>query len=139
MTAAAPTRPAIEQLLVSPIHRFEGRPSDGPRPVEPGELVDSVRIRAGLGIVGDRYFNRPAHCNASVTVIAAESLPPGVDLVQVRRNILFRGMDVDSLVGRILTLDTGDGPIRLEVRRPANPCAWMDVMIGPGSWKGMRG
>ncbi|MET3805508.1 hypothetical protein ABIB25_002512 [Nakamurella sp. UYEF19] len=45
----------IVQLLVSSIHRYEGRPSDGPLPEPPGELVDSVRVRAGLGIVGDRF------------------------------------------------------------------------------------
>lgn len=134
-----PDGPEIRQLLVSPIHRFEGRPSDGPRPAAPDEIVDSIRLRAGLGVVGDRYFNKPAHRNASVTVLAAESLPSGVDLVQVRRNILLHGVDVDALVGKVLTLDSGDGPVRLDARRPANPCAWMDVMIGPGSWKVLRG
>ena len=129
----------IVQLLVSPIHRFEGRPSVGPRPVDTDELVDEIRIRADLGIVGDRYFNKPAHRGASITVIAVESLPPGADLVQVRRNILVRGLDVDALVGRTITLDSGDGPVRLEARRRANPCAWMDVMMGDGTFKALRG
>jgi hypothetical protein len=129
----------IVQLLVSPIHRFEGRPAIGPLPAPPGELVESVQIREGLGIVGDRYFGKPAHRNASITAIAEESLPPGADLVQVRRNILVSGIDVDALVGSVLTLDSGDGPVALQVRRPASPCAWMDVMIGPGSRKALRG
>ncbi len=132
-------QPAIVQLLVSPIHRYEGRPADGPRPVAAVELVDTITIRAGLGIVRDRYFNKPAHRDASVTVIAAESLLPGADLVQVRRNILVRRIDVDALVGSVLTLDSGDGPLRLEVRRAANPCAWMDVVIGDGASRSMRG
>ena len=131
--------PEIVQLLASPTHRFEGRPADGPAPAPPGELVDHIRIRAGLGIEGDRYFARPAHRDASVTVIAAESLPPGVGLVQVRRNILVRGIAVDDLVGAVLTLDSGDGPVTLQVRRRANPCAWMDVTIGPGAWRDLRG
>src|SRR5215813_780746 len=99
--------PDIVELLASPAHRFGGRPADGPAPAPPGELVTQVRLRAGLGIVGDRYFGRPAHRNAAVTVIAIESLPPGIGL--------------------------------LEVKRPAHPCAWMDVTIGPGAWRALRG
>jgi MOSC domain-containing protein YiiM len=129
----------IVELLASPAHRFEGRPSDGPAPAPPGELVTEVRIRAGLGIVGDRYFGKPAHADASVTVIAREGLPAGTGLAQVRRNILVAGIAVDDLVGSILCLDSGDGPVCLRVTRRANPCAWMDVTIGPGAWRGLRG
>lgn len=130
--------PRIVQLLASPVHRYQGRPADGPAPAPPGELVSEVQLRAELGIVGDRYFGRPAHRAASVTVIAQEALPPGVDLVQVRRNILTTGIAVDELVGSVLVLDSGDGPVRLRVNRPANPCAWMDVTIGPGGWRALR-
>jgi MOSC domain-containing protein YiiM len=129
----------ILQMLASPVHRFEGRPSDGPAPAPPGELVQQIQIRAGLGIVGDRYFGNAAHRDSSVTVIAAESLPPAADLTHVRRNILLRDVPVDELVGSVLVLDSGDGPVRLEVRRPANPCAWMDVTMGPGAWRSLRG
>ena len=131
--------PQIVQLLASPIHRFEGRPSDGPAPAPPGELVEEIRIREGLGIVGDRYFGKQAHSEAGVTVIARESLPAGADLTQVRRNILVSGIAVDDLVGSILILDSGDGPVRLKLQRPAHPCAWMDVTIGPGAWRALRG
>ncbi|MGC5019275.1 molybdenum cofactor biosysynthesis protein [Micromonospora sp. DT47] len=131
--------PLIVQLLASPVHRYVGRPADGPAPAPPGELVEEIRIRAGLGIVGDRYFGKAAHRDASVTVIAQESLPPGADLVQVRRNVLTSGIAVDELVGSVLILDSGQGPVSLRVRRPANPCAWMDVTVGPGAWKALRG
>jgi MOSC domain-containing protein YiiM len=131
--------PEIVQLLASPVHRFEGRPADGPAPAAPGELVDEIRIRAGLGIVGDRYYAEPAHRDASVTLIARESLPPGADLRHVRRNILTAGIDVDDLVGSVLCLDSGDGEVCLRVNRRANPCAWMDVTIAPGAWRALRG
>jgi hypothetical protein len=129
----------ILELLSSPVHRYEGRPSDGPAPAPPGELVDSVEVRAGLGIVGDRYFGRSAHRDASITLIAAESLPDGIGLGQTRRNVLVRGIPVDALVGRTLTLDSGFGPVVLAVRRPANPCAWLDVVIAPGTRTALRG
>jgi MOSC domain-containing protein YiiM len=131
--------PEIVELLASPVHRYEGRPADGAAPAPPGELVEEISIREGLGIVGDRYFGKPAHRDASVTLIARESLPPGAGLAQVRRNILVSGIPVDDLVGSVLTLDSGDGPVSLRVHRRANPCAWMDVAIGPGAWRALRG
>lgn len=133
-----PNAPEIVQLLASPVHRFAGRPAHGPAPAPPGELVDEVRIRAGLGIVGDRYFGKQAHRDASVTVIAVESLPAGIGLAEVRRNILVRGIVVDDLVGAVLILDSGYGPVALQVRRRANPCAWLDTTIGPGAWRALR-
>jgi MOSC domain-containing protein YiiM len=138
----------IVQLLASPIHRHEGRPLDGPQPAPEGELRDSVELRAGLGIVGDRHFGHAAHREATVTLQAAESLEwlaqhleldHVPDLFQTRRNILLRGVDVDALVGAELTLDSGDGPVGVLAHRPANPCAWMDVRIAQGSHKGLRG
>ncbi|GIH18092.1 molybdenum cofactor biosysynthesis protein [Rugosimonospora africana] len=131
--------PDIVELLASPAHRYVGRPADGPAPAPPGELVERIRIREGLGIVGDRYFGKQAHRDASVTVIARESLPPGASLVQVRRNILVSGIPVDDLIGAVLTLDSGEGPVSLRVHRPANPCAWMDATIGPGARQWLRG
>jgi MOSC domain-containing protein YiiM len=131
--------PEIVELLASPVHRFEGRPADGPAPAPPGELVEEIKIRAGLGIVGDRYFNHPAHRDAAITVIAREVLPPGIGLTEVRRNILVTGIAVDDLVGRVLSLDSGSGPVRLAVHRRANPCAWLDTTIGPGAWRTLRG
>jgi MOSC domain-containing protein YiiM len=129
----------IVQLLASPVHRFMGRPVDGPAPAPPGELVEEIQIRQGLGIVGDRYFGKPAHRDSSVTVIAKESLPEGADLTHVRRNILVAGIPVDELVGTVLELDSGDGPVRLQVNRAAHPCAWMDATIAPGAWRALRG
>lgn len=131
----------IVGLHVSSVHAFEGRPSDGPRPDPEPVARDHVELRARLGIVGDRFFNHPAHHNAAVTVIAAESLDPWpVDPLVARRNIVVRGFDVDSLArGTVFSLDTGDGPVRFEVHLPANPCAWMDVVIAPGAFRALRG
>ncbi|SDF78629.1 hypothetical protein SAMN05216553_103279 [Lentzea fradiae] len=131
----------ITGLHVSPVHAFEGRPLDGPRP-DPGPVAhDRVAVRAGLGLVGDRYFNHPAHRNAAVTFIAAESLAPWpVDPLVARRNVVLRGFDVDAVArGTVFSLDSGDGPVRFEVHRPASPCAWMDAVIAPGAFKALRG
>jgi hypothetical protein len=131
--------PDILQLLASAVHRYEGRPTDGPGPAPDVEIVNEIEIRAGLGIVGDRYFGKIAHRDSAITLIASESLPAGVDLVQTRRNVLLSGVAVDDCVGRVLTIDSGFGPVELAVRRPANPCAWLDAIVAPGTRAALRG
>jgi len=142
-------RVEITHLVASPVHRLEGRPADGPRD-EPGEPPSrrSVRIRAGLGIVGDRYFGQRAHRTAAVTVMAVEAVErvaeelgvdAGLDPVETRRNVLLRGAPVDALRGMRFSLDSGDGPVEFQGHRPANPCAWMDVMLAPGAFRALRG
>lgn len=137
--------PVVEvvQLLVSPVHRYSGRPSEGPTADPAGGLVPCLEVRKGLGIVGDRYFAQPAHRDASVTVMAEENLPvgidPAVDLRQTRRNVLVRGIDIDSCIGWVVEVDSGDGPVVLAMNRAARPCAWMDAVVGPGAQRALRG
>jgi hypothetical protein len=129
----------VVQLLVSPVHRLAGRPADGAGPEPAGELVRRAEVREGLGLVGDRYYGQRAHRDASVTLMAEENLPAGTDLRHTRRNVLLRGVDIDSLVGSVISLDCGTGPVSFALRRPARPCAWMDVTIGPGAQRALRG
>lgn len=143
----------IEALVASAIHSYEGRPSDGPRE-SVGDARESIELRAGLGVVGDRYFGRPAHVKASVTVMDAVSLDHVADAVglngpldptRARRNIVLRGVDVgatldlDAWRGRRFSLDSGSGPVEFEAHRPANPCAWMDIVYAPGAFQALRG
>ncbi|CAL9338739.1 hypothetical protein SUDANB58_00221 [Streptomyces sp. enrichment culture] len=133
----------VLQLLVSPSHRLAGRPADGLPSGPPDECVPQVEVRGRLGLVGDRYYARPAHRDAAVTLMAAENLPrhilPSADLRHTRRNVLLRGVDIDAFLGMTVCLDTGDGPVVFAVNRPARPCAWMDVTIGPGAQRALRG
>ncbi|MFI6376498.1 molybdenum cofactor biosysynthesis protein [Streptomyces sp. NPDC050546] len=133
------TEVEVLQLLVSPAHRLAGRPADGPSPGPSDERVPRAEVRSGLGLVGDRYYARPAHRNASVTIMASESLPQDADLRHTRRNILLAGIDIDAYIGTTISLDCGAGPVEFAVHRPARPCAWMDVTIGPGAQRALRG
>ncbi|MEV7325669.1 molybdenum cofactor biosysynthesis protein [Streptomyces sp. NPDC093970] len=134
----------IVQLLVSPVHRFAGRPGDGVPDLPGDELVKTATVRAGLGLVGDRYFNRPAHRDASITLMAIERLPASAnggaeaDLLRTRRNVLLRGVDIDDYIGTTVFLDCGTGPVVLEARRAARPCGWMDATLGPGARRALR-
>lgn len=49
----------VVALHVSGAHAYEGRPADGPRPDPAPVARDHVAVRAGLGLLGDRYFNHP--------------------------------------------------------------------------------
>lgn len=137
----------VVSLLASPLHRYEGRPADGPRAAIGRELHDSVEVRAGLGIVGDRYFGAKAHVSASVTVMAIESLESAAhalgtadfDPADTRRNIIVRGLEIDRLRDAVFSLDTGSGPVLFRANRPANPCAWMDVALADGAFRALRG
>ncbi|MCY7342740.1 MAG: molybdenum cofactor biosysynthesis protein [Pseudonocardia sp.] len=151
MTSAHPVE--IVALLVSPVHAYEGRPRNGPRPDAGGGARDHIDIRAGLGIVGDRYHAQAAHRHAAVTVFAAESLDavtpvagsPPPDPLLTRRNVVLRGFPVDELAsardhdGAEFSLDSGGGPIRFRAHRPARPCGWLDVVLAPGAQRALRG
>ena len=128
---------SIELLLASPLHRYEGRPSDGPRDAISPEQPDTVEVRAGLGIVGDRYFGQRAHRTASVTIMAIEPLERlgPVDPADTRRNIIVRGLPIDEMRDEEFWL----GGVLFRAHRPANPCAWMDVALAPGAHKALRG
>lgn len=138
----------IVLLLASALHRYEGRPSDGPLDAVGREVQSAIEVRAGLGIVGDRYFGHPAHAAASVTVQSIEALEHvervlelqgPLDPAGTRRNIIVRGMPVDDLRDEVFSLDTGDGEVLFHAHRPANPCAWMNVALAPGAHKALRG
>ncbi|MGY1609313.1 MOSC domain-containing protein [Geodermatophilus sp. SYSU D00700] len=133
-------------LLVSPVHRYDGRPA-GVVPPQDGDRVTRVEVRAGHGIVGDRYAGRPAHRDAAVTVLAAESVEAlaeelgsgPLDPLLARRNVVLRGAEVEALRGEVFSLDCGEGVVVLRGGRPANPCAWLDTVLVPGAHRGMRG
>ena len=132
----------IVGLLASPRHRYDGRPGTEV-PAQDVDRRNELTIRGGFGVVGDRYAGRPAHRDASVTVLAVESLEavaaelgvPPFDPLLARRNVVLRGADVDALRGRTFTL----GGVTLLGGRAANPCRWMDVVLAPGAHRGMRG
>lgn len=142
----APTDLEIVGFVVSPKRRFQRRPADGPEPYEGDEHPTWIDIRAGLGVVGDRYFNA-GYPYAAVTLIAEESvewladrLDAGpFDPLLARRNIVTRGLDVDALARTEFVLESTDGLARFRSITPANPCAWMNEMYAPGAHQAFRG
>ena len=139
-------RVEIVALVVSPVHRYDGRPGTSV-PEQAADRVERAEVRAGHGVVGDRYAGRTAHRDAAVTVLAVEGLEQlaadlgtaPFDPALARRTVVLRGAEVEALRGVTFELDCGEGAVRLGGGRPANPCAWMDVVLAPGAHRGMRG
>jgi len=136
----------IVTLVVSPVRRYDGRPSDGPRPYDGRETADEAQVRAHKGLVGDRYFGT-RHQFAAVTFLASESIDRlegelgtgPFDPALARRNVVTRGLDVESLLHTTFTIDCGTGPISFRALTRANPCAFMNGAFADGSHQAMRG
>jgi MOSC domain-containing protein YiiM len=125
---------------------MDGRPL-APPPDPALDARPAVQVRAGHGVVGDRYAGRPAHRDASVTVLAVEALEAvaaelgaaAFDPHAPRRTVVLRGAQVEALRGLRFSLDCGDGEVVLQGGRPAHPCAWMELALAPGAHRALRG
>ncbi len=133
-------------LVASPRHRYDGRPGDLV-PEQDDDRRQEIEVRAGYGVVGDRYAGRAAHRDAQLTVLAAEAVEAlaaelgagPLDPLLTRRTVVLRGAEVEALRGVEFSLDSGAGEVRLRGGRPANPCAWLDTVLAPGAHRGLRG
>jgi uroporphyrinogen decarboxylase len=136
--AARPSRPTarghISGIFITPT---------AGRPLEP---VPAVTVRAGYGIVGDRYeagegtwSQRPGG-GRELTLIAQEDLEAmaresGIRLAPVdsRRNLLTTGVDLRSLVGRRFRI----GTVTLQGIRLCQPCSYLEEKTTPGVLKAL--
>jgi MOSC domain-containing protein YiiM len=136
----------VVALVAGPAHRMDGRPA-APAPDPAADARPQVEVRAGHGVVGDRYAGRAAHRDASVTVLAVEALEAvaaelGADPFDpsaARRTVVLRCAEVEALRGLPFALDCGAGEVLLQGGRPAHPCAWMDLALAPGAHRALRG
>ncbi|GAB3930599.1 hypothetical protein GCM10029976_032840 [Kribbella albertanoniae] len=148
----------VVALMASPVHSYDGNPQDGPLPDPRPVGRQSIEVRAGLGIVGDRYFGADVRRRTAVTLMDAASLDhvqeelhltEPIDPLRTRRNITLRGYAMDRLaagrgpgndrrLGKQFSLDTGSGPVAFQALAPASPCAWMDVGLHPGAFQALR-
>jgi MOSC domain-containing protein YiiM len=114
----------------------------------PMEAVAAVRAVPGLGLEGDRYFRQAGAFSRwpgphrELTLIAEEDLDAffretGVMLLpeESRRNVLTRGVDLPSLVGR--TFDAG--AVRLRGMQRCQPCKYLARLTGKPVLPGLVG
>jgi MOSC domain-containing protein YiiM len=132
----------LEQIYISPGHNFIGH-HGGPPGENPIIAVPEVECVAGLGLRGDRYFNREANHKGQITffsldvfdALRREMSLPEVQPQATRRNAFVRGADLNAFIGRQFELQG----VRFEGVEESKPCDWMNLAIGPGAREWLKG
>ena len=120
----------VERIFITAAH------GDLPAPVE------RVRARAGAGLEGNRYYweDGDAPSGQALTLIAGEAVEAfqkeygsSLQPAETRRNVLTRGVDVNSLVGKRFKV----GDVECLGVELCEPCADLESMTEPGVIKGL--
>ena len=103
------------------VERIFIRPPGGKPPVE----QESVRVVAGAGIEGDRYFGAQGGSGQNITFVEAEVIEAfaqehrrPVELSATGRNVVTRGVRLNELVGRDFVV----GSVRFRGVELCEPC-----------------
>jgi hypothetical protein len=105
-----------------------------PEAERPLVRVDAVRAVAGRGLEGDRYFDGRGTFSGTgrgyqVTLVDEQALADtGLSWEQARRNVVTRGIALNTLVGQSFTV----GTVECIGRRLAEPCAHLERLVRPG-------
>lgn len=93
--------------------------------------VESARLVAGRGIVGDRYFagrgsfSHWRGTGRALTLVEAEALEDaGISFAEARRNVVVRGAALNDLVGEKFRI----GDVELHARRLCEPCRHLEKL-----------
>jgi hypothetical protein len=127
----------LHRLFCSPAHNYFTRPrfeAGG----APTELLDSVRLEAGFGIPGDRFYASRypvTFFSLEVAEAIAERFPAASDLSLFRRNIIISGINLNELIGERFAINDA----AFEGISHCSPCPWMDAVMGKGTYKMMAG
>lgn len=129
-------------IFISPGHNFFGH-HEQPAGTYPAISVREVACVAGEGLRGDRFFGFKENYKGQVTFFSAEVFEavctqlgvgdksPGV----TRRNVVTRGADLNSLVGKRFVVQG----IEFEGVAECSPCHWMNEAIAPGAEAALHG
>jgi MOSC domain-containing protein YiiM len=91
--------------------------------------VESASVEAGQGVVGDRYFlgkgsfSHWRGTGRALTLVEAEALEDvGLGFAEARRNVVVRGVSLNSLVGQRFFV----GRVECLGRRLCEPCRHLE-------------
>ena len=129
-------------LYISSGHDFVGR--HGKTRLQHGtQAVDAVQCLAGRGLLNDRFLDHRQNFKGQITFfdwavyqrIRQGCKLPHLDAALFRRNVLTRGVDLNSLIGQRFTIQG----IEFEGVEECRPCYWMDQAIAPGAENLLKG
>jgi MOSC domain-containing protein YiiM len=132
----------VAGIYISPGHNFLGRYGQPPS-AHPIVSLAQVECIAGKGLVGDRYFDHKEDYKGQITFFAWETYAdlcgrfgiadknPGV----FRRNIITRGVDLNSWIGREFEIQG----VVFQGTQESAPCVWMNQAFCEGAEAAMKG
>ena len=131
----------ITGIYLSSGHDFKGH-HGGPRGDHSVEDVGEAECVAGKGLRGDRYFGHAENFKGQITFFewsALESLRiefnrSDLHPSAVRRNVVVKGVDLNTLVKRRFEIEG----VRFEGSEECSPCYWMDEAVAPGAEAALR-
>ncbi|PYK29624.1 MAG: molybdenum cofactor biosysynthesis protein [Verrucomicrobia bacterium] len=132
----------ICHLYISRGHNFFGH--HGREPDEfPVVEVPTVECVAGHGIRGDRFFDYRDDYKGQITFFSLEVFNEMCDALElkdcspslVRRNVVTRGVDLSSLIGKEFELQG----VRFSGMEECRPCYWMNGAIAPDAENFLKG
>jgi len=132
----------IHHLYISPGHNYFGHPAGDPG-TQPTYDVDTVEVKAGAGLVGDRFFGRGAAFDGHVTFLAWEvvqllTTAYGLAIAtpaDFRRNVVIGGIPLNALIGQSFAIDG----VEFQGTKHCAPCRWMESAVATGALQALKG
>jgi MOSC domain-containing protein YiiM len=125
----------ITHLFISPGHNYYGRHGKGS---EDYAIIDAdeINLIAGRGVEGDRFYDYKEDYKGQVTLFDHATYErvmekfelPDLKPSAFRRNVVIKGIDLNSLIGKEFRLQG----IGLSGSEEAKPCYWMDEACASG-------
>ena len=105
--------------------------------------VNSVECIAGQGLLGDRFCGFKENYKGQVTFFSSEVFAEvcgklgvsGISSGVTRRNIVTRGVDLNTLIGKEFELQG----VSFAGMSECSPCHWMNTVIAPGAEVALHG
>jgi MOSC domain-containing protein YiiM len=134
----------VQHLFIASGHSFFGRHGQ-PAAVIPFREVAEVECVAGRGLRGDRFFDYKPDYKGQVTFFASEvfermvaelKLAAGLSAGHTRRNVITRGVDLNTLIGKEFEIQG----VTFHGTQECSPCEWMNEAYGdPRAEEWLRG
>jgi hypothetical protein len=132
----------IEHLYRSPGHNFFGHHGK-PAGTHPASGEEELACVAGRGVRGDRFFDYQPDYAGQIAFFEAEVFEAWcakLGLVEatpagLRRNVITRGLELETLAGREFCWQGG----WFRGAGECKPCYWMDAALAPGAEAWLRG
>ncbi len=123
----------IHHLYISPGHNYFGHRA-GMAGTQPTYDVAAVAVKAGAGLVGDRFFGRGVAFDGHVTFLAWEV----VQLLTTAYALPIAtpaDFPLNGLIGQTFAIDG----VQFQGNKHCAPCRWMESAVATGALQALKG